>query len=58
MPRFAAARDHVEPVIDGVEGTFAKAPSADSSVVKFIGNRARQAARRRARLRHKGWERG
>src|ERR1035438_9378795 len=26
----------LEPVIDGVEGTFAKAPSADPNVVKFI----------------------
>ena len=28
----------LEPVIDGVEGTFAKAPSKDPNVVKFVGN--------------------
>jgi len=44
----------LEPVIDGVEGTFAKAPSADSSVVKFIGNvPAKPPAG--GTLRHKGW---
>jgi len=44
----------LEPVIDGVEGTFAKAPSADSNVVKFIGNvPAKPPAG--GTLRHKGW---
>ncbi len=44
----------LEPVIDGVEGTFAKAPSADPSVVKFIGNvPAKPPAG--GTLRHKGW---
>ena len=28
----------LQPVIDGVEGTFAKAPAADPSLVKFVGN--------------------
>ncbi len=45
----------LEPVIDGVEGTFAKAPSADSNVVKFIGNvPARPPSG--GTLRHKGWK--
>jgi hypothetical protein len=45
----------LEPVIDGVEGTFAKAPSTDSSVVKFIGNvPARPPSG--GTLRHKGWK--
>jgi hypothetical protein len=44
----------LEPVIDGVEGTFAKAPSADPNVVKFIGNvPAKPPAG--GTLRHKGW---
>jgi hypothetical protein len=44
----------LEPVIDGVEGTFAKAPSADPAVVKFIGNvPAKPPAG--GTLRHKGW---
>jgi hypothetical protein len=45
----------LEPVIDGVEGTFAKAPSADPNVVKFIGNvPAKPPAG--GTLRHKGWK--
>jgi len=45
----------LEPVIDGVEGTFAKAPAGDSSVVKFIGNvPAKPPAG--GTLRHKGWK--
>ncbi len=45
----------LEPVIDGVEGAFAKAPSTDSSVVKFIGNvPAKPPAG--GTLRHKGWK--
>jgi len=45
----------LEPVIDGVEGTFANAPSSDPSVVKFIGNvPAKPPAG--GTLRHKGWK--
>lgn len=45
----------LEPVIDGVEGTFAKAPAGDSSVVKFIGNvPAKPPAG--GTLRHRGWK--
>jgi len=44
----------LQPVIDGVEGTFAKAPSSDPNVVKFIGNvPAKPPAG--GTLRHKGW---
>ena len=44
----------LQPVIDGVEGTFAKTPSADPNLVKFIGNvPARPPAG--GILRHKGW---
>jgi hypothetical protein len=44
----------LEPVIDGVEGTFAKAP-ADPSRVKFVGNvPAKPPAG--GLLRHKGWK--
>lgn len=44
----------LEPVIDGVEGTFVKAPSADPNVVKFVGNvPAKPPAG--GTLRHKGW---
>ena len=47
----------LEPVIDGVEGTFAKAPSADPNVVRFIGNvPAKPPAG--GTLRHKGWRAG
>jgi hypothetical protein len=45
----------LEPVIDGVEGTFAKAPSADSNVVKFIGNVPAKPPSG-GTLRHKGWK--
>ena len=45
----------LEPVIDGVEGTFAKAPSADSSAVKFIGNVPAKPPSG-GTLRHKGWK--
>ncbi len=42
------------PVIDGVEGTFVKAPSSDPNVVRFIGNvPAKPPAG--GTLRHKGW---
>ncbi len=44
----------LQPVIDGVEGTFAKAPSSDPNVVKFVGNvPAKPPAG--GTLRHKGW---
>ena len=44
----------LEPVIDGVEGTFVKAPSPDPNVVKFVGNvPAKPPAG--GTLRHKGW---
>ena len=43
-----------QPVIDGVEGTFAKAPSNDPNLVKFVGNvPAKPPAG--GTLRHKGW---
>jgi hypothetical protein len=42
------------PVIDGVEGTYAKAPAQDPNLVKFIGNvPAKPPAG--GTLRHKGW---
>ena len=44
----------LEPVIDGVEGTFAKAPSADPNVVKFVGNVPAKPPSG-GTLRHKGW---
>jgi hypothetical protein len=44
----------LQPVIDGVEGTFAKPPSTDPSLVKFVGNvPAKPPAG--GTLRHKGW---
>jgi hypothetical protein len=44
----------LQPVIDGVEGTFAKTPSDDPNLVKFIGNvPARPPVG--GILRHKGW---
>jgi len=44
----------LEPVIDGVEGTFAKAPSSDPAVVKFVGNVPAKPPSG-GLLRHKGW---
>jgi hypothetical protein len=44
----------LEPVIDGVEGTFAKAPSSDPGVVKFVGNVPAKPPSG-GLLRHKGW---
>jgi hypothetical protein len=44
----------LEPVIDGVEGTYAKAPSADPNRVKFIGN-VPATPPPGGLLRHKGW---
>jgi hypothetical protein len=44
----------LQPVIDGVEGTFTKAPAGDPNVVKFVGNvPAKPPAG--GTLRHKGW---
>ena len=44
----------LQPVIDGVEGTFAKAPGTDPNVVKFIGN-VPATPPSGGTLRHKGW---
>jgi hypothetical protein len=44
----------LQPMIDGVEGTFAKAPSTDASVVKFVGNVPAKPPTG-GTLRHKGW---
>jgi hypothetical protein len=44
----------VQPVIDGVEGTFTQAPSANPELVKFVGNVPAQPPSGGI-LRHKGW---
>jgi hypothetical protein len=44
----------LQPVIDGVEGTFAKAPSNDPNVIKFVGNVPAKPPTG-GTLRHKGW---
>jgi hypothetical protein len=44
----------LQPVIDGVEGTFAQAPSSDPNLVKFVGNVPAQPPSG-GTLRHKGW---
>ena len=44
----------LEPVIDGVEGTYAKAPSKDPNLVKFVGNVPAKPPEGGS-LRHKGW---
>jgi len=44
----------LQPVIDGVEGTFAKAPSGDPNLVKFVGNVPAKPPSG-GTLRHKGW---
>jgi len=44
----------LQPVIDGVEGTFAKAPANDPNLVRFIGN-VPAAPPSGGTLRHKGW---
>lgn len=44
----------LEPVIDGVEGTYAQAPGKDANLVKFIGNVPAQPPAG-GTLRHKGW---
>jgi hypothetical protein len=42
------------PVIDGVEGTYAKSPAPDANLVKFVGNVPAQPPAG-GTLRHKGW---
>lgn len=42
------------PVIDGVEGTFVKAPSKDPGTVKFLGN-VPATPPEGGTLRHRGW---
>jgi hypothetical protein len=42
------------PVIDGVEGTYAKAPAQDPNLVKFVGNVPANPPAG-GTLRHKGW---
>jgi hypothetical protein len=44
----------LQPVIDGVEGTFAQAPSKDPAIVKFVGN-VPATPPSGGTLRHKGW---
>lgn len=44
----------LSPVIDGVEGTYAKAPGSDAALVKFVGNVPAQPPGG-GTLRHKGW---
>jgi uncharacterized protein DUF2760 len=44
----------LQPVIDGVEGTFTKTPSTDPSLVKFVGNVPAKPPTGGI-LRHKGW---
>ncbi len=44
----------LQPVIDGVEGTFTKAPSTDPHLVKFVGNVPAKPPTGGV-LRHKGW---
>jgi Domain of unknown function (DUF2760) len=44
----------IEPVIDGVEGTFTKPAVSDPALVKFIGN-VPAGKPSGGLLRHKGW---
>lgn len=44
----------LEPVIDGVEGTYTRTPGADPSALKFIGN-VPAGTPAGGVLRHKGW---
>ena len=46
----------LEPVVDGVEGTFAKVEGLDASQVKFIGNVPPGGKAPGGLLRHKGWK--
>jgi hypothetical protein len=45
----------LEPVIDGVEGTFTKPAIRDPAAVKFVGNVPAGAPPPGGLLRHKGW---
>ncbi len=45
----------IEPVIDGVEGTFTKTGSLEPAAVKFIGNVPATGKAAGGTLRHKGW---
>lgn len=45
----------LDPVIDGVEGTYVKSPSADANVVKLIGKVPADGKAPGGTLRHKGW---
>ena len=44
----------LEPVIDGVEGTYSKAPAVGASAIKFVGN-VPATPPPGGTLRHKGW---
>lgn len=44
----------LQPVIDGVEGTYTNAPSTDPNLVKFVGN-VPATPPKGGMLRHKGW---
>ncbi len=46
----------LEPVIDGVEGTFTKTSGLDSAAVKLIGNVPASGKAPGGLLRHKGWK--
>jgi Domain of unknown function (DUF2760) len=46
----------LEPVIDGVEGTFAKTEGMDASQVKLVGNVPASGKASGGVLRHKGWK--
>jgi hypothetical protein len=45
----------LQPVIDGVEGTFTKTEGTDPAGVKFIGNVPASGKASGGTLRHKGW---
>jgi hypothetical protein len=46
----------LQPVIDGVEGTFTKTEGMDPAAVKFIGNVPASGKATGGTLRHKGWK--
>jgi len=45
----------LQPVIDGVEGTYTKVSPADASAIKLIGNVPASGKAPGGTLRHKGW---
>ena len=45
----------LQPVIDGVEGTFTKTDPADAAAVKLIGKVPASGKAPGGTLRHKGW---